>query len=80
MSARKSMQLRRSIICRRRSPNAHRKNAVNWGPSSDHSNGAIMHVFADDHVQAITVLCDPETYLNLTTRAGGEEIDSAGIQ
>jgi prepilin-type N-terminal cleavage/methylation domain-containing protein len=55
-------------------------NSVNWGPSSDHSNGAVMHVFADDHVQAVTVLCDAETYLNLTTRAGGEKIDASKTQ
>jgi prepilin-type N-terminal cleavage/methylation domain-containing protein len=56
------------------------KNAVNWGPSSDHSNGAVMHVFGDDHVQAITVLVDAPTYLGLTTRAGSEAINASLIQ
>jgi type II secretory pathway pseudopilin PulG len=51
------------------------KNPVNWGPSSDHANGAVMHVFADDHVQAITVLCDPQAYLAITTRAGSEALE-----
>ena len=53
--------------------------AVGWGPSSDHSNGAVMHVFGDDHVIPITNACDPATYLNLTTRAGSESIDSSLI-
>lgn len=48
---------------------------VNWGPSSDHPGGKVMHVFADDHVMAITDRCDAKTYLNLTTRAGNEHVD-----
>jgi hypothetical protein len=56
------------------------RNSVNWGPSSDHANGAVMHVYADLHVQALTVLCDAETYLNLTTRAGSEKIDLSKSQ
>jgi len=48
----------------------------NWGPSSDHSNGAVMHVFADAHVEAITDQIDAATYLDLTTRAGSESINS----
>jgi prepilin-type N-terminal cleavage/methylation domain-containing protein len=55
-------------------------NNIQWGPSSDHSNGAVMHVYADDHVGAITVLCDPITYLGLITKAGSEAIDSTKIQ
>ncbi len=54
-------------------------NNIQWGPSSDHSNGAVMHVFADDHVQAITVLCDPGTYLSLITKAGSESINNTLI-
>jgi len=53
---------------------------VRWGPSSDHSNGQVMHVFCDDHVEAITNLCDPQVYLNLTTRAGGEEAKLESIR
>jgi prepilin-type N-terminal cleavage/methylation domain-containing protein len=56
------------------------KNPVNWGPSSDHTNGAVMHVFVDDHVQAITNQCDGATYLGLTTRAGGEAINTLLVQ
>ena len=53
---------------------------VRWGPSSDHTNGAVMHVFCDCHVEAITDQCDPEVYLSLTTRAGGEAIDPTLIR
>ena len=33
-----------------------------------------MHVFADCHVQVISILADPQAILNLTTRAGSESI------
>lgn len=49
---------------------------MDWGPSSDHSNGAVMHVFGDDHVTAITDQCDAATYLGLCTRAGNESINT----
>ena len=52
---------------------------INWGPSSDHSNGAVMHVFGDDHVIPITNACDAATYLGLTTRSGSESIDPSQI-
>ncbi|HEX3999482.1 MAG TPA: DUF1559 domain-containing protein [Pirellulales bacterium] len=51
-----------------------------WGPSSDHPNGAVMHVYADCHVDAITDRVDPATYLNLTTRAGAESINRSLIR
>jgi type II secretory pathway pseudopilin PulG len=53
---------------------------VCWGPSSDHSNGAVMHVYGDDHVDAITDQVDAATYLALTTRAGSESIDTTKIR
>lgn len=56
------------------------KGNENWGPSSEHTNGAVMHVYADDHVDAITDQCDPQTYLDLTTRAGAEAINTALIR
>jgi prepilin-type N-terminal cleavage/methylation domain-containing protein len=52
----------------------------NWGPSSDHSNGAVMHVFGDDHVTAVTDQCDAATYLGLCTRAGSESINTTLIR
>ncbi len=51
---------------------------VNWGPSSDHPHGIVMHVFCDDHVTGITDKVDPATYLDLTTRAGGEVVNGCG--
>jgi hypothetical protein len=56
------------------------KQNQNWGPSSDHSNGAVMHVYGDDHVDAITDQVDPPTYLDLTTRAGSESINTQLIR
>ena len=53
---------------------------VNWGPSSDHAGGIVMHVFGDDHVSPITSAIDPQIYLDLTTRAGGEAVNPAQIQ
>jgi len=53
---------------------------IRWGSSSDHTNGAVMHLFCDDHVEAITDQCDPQVYLNLTTRAGGEAVDVSLIR
>ena len=48
---------------------------VNWGPSSEHTNGQVMHVLVDGHVIPITNQVDPQTYLSITTRAGGEDLD-----
>ncbi len=56
------------------------KGNENWGPSSQHTNGVVMHVFGDGHVLGITDQCDPETYLDLTTRAGAEAIDTTRIR
>jgi type II secretory pathway pseudopilin PulG len=53
---------------------------MDWGPSSDHSNGAVMHVYGDDHVGAITDQCDAPTYLGLITRAGSESINTTLIR
>lgn len=47
-------------------------NDVWWGPSSDHAEGIISHVFLDGHVIGITDQCDPPTYLGLITRNGSE--------
>jgi type II secretory pathway pseudopilin PulG len=56
------------------------KNDVWWGPSSDHANGIVYHVFVDDHVLGITDACDAATYLALITRDGGEPIDVMKIK
>jgi prepilin-type N-terminal cleavage/methylation domain-containing protein len=51
---------------------------LNWGPSSNHAGNIVMHVFADGHVQGVSDGVDPVTYLNLTTRDGGEAMDCGG--
>ncbi|HTM53844.1 MAG TPA: DUF1559 domain-containing protein [Pirellulales bacterium] len=43
-----------------------------WGPSSDHSGGIVMHSFGDAHVQGIDEAIDPTLYIQLCTRAGRE--------
>ena len=45
---------------------------VSWGPSSDHAGGVVMHLACDGSVHALTEDIDPELYLSLITRAGGE--------
>ena len=47
---------------------------VDWGPSSDHSGGVVVHSYADGHTQAIPDSVDPTTYFRLITRAGGETV------
>jgi len=46
-----------------------------WGPSSDHSGGIVNHVFGDGHVQGINDGIDPNMYLWVVTRNGGEPSD-----
>jgi len=46
-----------------------------WGPSSDHSGGIVNHVFGDGHVQGINDGIDPNMYLWVVTRGGGEPSD-----
>jgi len=43
-----------------------------WGPSSDHSGGIVMHAFGDAHVQGIDEAVDATLYVQLCTRAGRE--------
>ena len=49
-------------------------NSTPWqfGPSSDHSGGLVLHVYADGHVSGIADDIDPTTYIQLCTRAGKE--------
>jgi prepilin-type N-terminal cleavage/methylation domain-containing protein len=46
-----------------------------FGPSSDHSGGVVVHSYADGHTQAITDAIDATLYFRLITRAGGETIN-----
>ena len=43
-----------------------------WGPSSDHSGGVVNHVFADGGSRSISKEVDPQVYMHLVTRGGGE--------
>lgn len=43
-----------------------------WGPSSDHSGGVVLHAWADAHVSSLAQDTDPVLYLHLITRAGRE--------
>jgi hypothetical protein len=44
------------------------------GPSSDHSGGIVLHVFADGHVGALTTDVEPTLFMSLYSRAQGEPI------
>jgi prepilin-type N-terminal cleavage/methylation domain-containing protein len=43
-----------------------------WGPSSNHAGGIVNHVFGDGHVDGISDSIDPNMYLWIVTRNGGE--------
>lgn len=48
----------------------------NWGPSSEHSGGVVVHTYGDAHTQAIPSSIDQNVYYALITRAGGEAADA----
>ena len=43
-----------------------------YGVSSDHQGGITMHAFGDTHVAQITADIDPQVYMSICSRAGGE--------
>jgi type II secretory pathway pseudopilin PulG len=45
-----------------------------WGPSSQHNGGIVNHAFGDAHVESISDQIDPNVYLWIVTRNGGEAI------
>jgi len=45
-----------------------------WGPSSNHAGGIVNHVFGDAHVEGINDGIDPNVYLWIITRNGGEPL------
>ncbi len=47
---------------------------LQWGPSSDHSGGVIMHLACDASVHSVTEDTDCSLYMQLVTRAGGEPV------
>ncbi|MGC4005008.1 MAG: DUF1559 domain-containing protein [Pirellulales bacterium] len=46
----------------------------NWGPSSDHQGGIVVHAMGDGSVQEITTDVDPGAYYSAITVAGGETL------
>ncbi len=54
--------------------------ANNWqfGPSSDHTGGLVLHAWGDAHVSGITDDCDPNTYIQLITKNGREPATDPG--
>lgn len=46
-----------------------------YGPSSAHAGGIVMHLFADGHVEGLTDSISATTYARLVSRAGGEPIN-----
>jgi prepilin-type N-terminal cleavage/methylation domain-containing protein len=47
---------------------------MGFGPSSDHSGGIVLHVFADGHVGQLTTDIDPTLFMSLYSRGTGEPI------
>jgi prepilin-type N-terminal cleavage/methylation domain-containing protein len=45
-----------------------------WGPSSNHAGGIVNHVYGDAHVEGINDGIDPNVYLWIITRNGGEPL------
>jgi hypothetical protein len=45
-----------------------------WGPSSDHGGGVIVHAFADGHTRAFPESTDSTSYFRLVSRGGGENV------
>jgi len=51
-----------------------------WGASSRHIGGRVNHGFMDGHVSFFTKEIDPTAYFRLTTRGGGEPVDSKAVE
>ncbi len=49
-----------------------------WGPSSDHSGGIVLHCWGDAHVTGLAPDTDPVVYMHLSTRAGRESAADPG--
>jgi len=50
-----------------------------WGPSSQHSGGNVIHVFADNHVKVISDGVAPHVYHHAATRRGNEPLNDADL-
>lgn len=53
---------------------ANGQSELEWGPSSDHSGGVVLHAWADSHVSGLAEDIDPTLYIQLVTRAGREPV------
>ncbi len=51
-----------------------------WGPSSDHSGGVVLHSWGDAHVSALTDQIDPKLYMWIYTRAGRENSNDPALE
>ncbi len=51
-----------------------------WGPSSFHSGGVVIHLYGDGGVRNVTDDIDPSTYIQLITRAGQEPVVPPGME
>jgi prepilin-type N-terminal cleavage/methylation domain-containing protein len=47
----------------------------NWGPSSEHSGGVVVHTFGDGHVLQLPSSVDPGVYYAMVSKSGGESFD-----
>jgi type II secretory pathway pseudopilin PulG len=47
-----------------------------WGASSQHPGGIVYHSFCDGHVSGVSDAMDPNVYLWLVTRNGGEPVQN----
>jgi prepilin-type N-terminal cleavage/methylation domain-containing protein len=55
-------------------------NGRDWGPSSQHTGGVIVHGYADGHVQVIRDDINKDVYLRLVTIGDGEPIDPETLE
>jgi prepilin-type N-terminal cleavage/methylation domain-containing protein len=50
-----------------------------WGPSSQHRNGVVLHVFADGHTAIVTDDIEPSIYFAFVTRDGKDFADMDAV-
>jgi len=50
------------------------KSSRDFGPSSAHAGGLVMHAFTDGHVEALQESIDATVYARMVTRGGGEMV------
>ncbi|MCA9211467.1 MAG: DUF1559 domain-containing protein [Planctomycetales bacterium] len=50
-----------------------------WGPSSDHAGGVIVHAFADGHTRGLPESTDSTAYFRLISRGGNETVNQEDL-